>query len=42
MAYGKSLTLRYLQRDKPIVPRGQRERDRTLSGKARRKARRLA
>jgi len=40
MAYGISLLMRHIDRDKPIVPRETRDRDRTLSGKARIKARR--
>lgn len=39
MAFGKSLTLRYLTRDFTIVTPPKKERDRTLQGKARRKAR---
>lgn len=42
MAYGKSLTLRYLDRDAKIQPRETRERDRSLIGKARIRARRAA
>lgn len=39
MAFGKSLTLRYFDRDNPIEPRETKLRDRSLIGKARIKAR---
>lgn len=41
MASGKTLELRYIEYA-PVVPRETRERDRSLRGKARRKARKAA
>lgn len=39
MAFGKSLVQRWVTREEPIEPRHTKERDRSLIGKARRKAR---
>ena len=42
MAHGLSLIMRAIGRDNPVEPREKRERDRSLRGKQRRKARRAA
>jgi hypothetical protein len=42
MAFGKSLTQRYVTREFTIVTPDKKERDRTLQGKQRRKARKAA
>jgi hypothetical protein len=42
MAFGKSLELKWLKRDKPIEPRETVDRDRSLRGKARIRARKAA
>lgn len=42
MASGISLVMRYLTRDNPVRPRETRERDRSLRGKARIRARKAA
>jgi hypothetical protein len=39
MATGESLVMRYMDRDLPVQPREKRDRDRSLPGKKRIKAR---